>query len=120
MADGSGVVHNALLLRHPERTVVYGALRLAPRSLPTGEFSLTPKPPWFVTNRTAATTGRRLTAFAARPRCAALPAIFASARRGWPIPTAATCRNPRMRQAGPSAAAPQDRHRSSIRSTQRK
>ena len=53
-----------------------------PALVMTGEFSLTPKPPWFVTNRTAATTGRRLVAFAARPRWSALPAIFTSALRG--------------------------------------
>lgn len=82
IASGRGVVHNALLLHRPERTVVYGPFRPAPRSVLTGEFSLTPKPPWFVTNRSAATTGRRLTAFAARPRWSALPGIFASALRG--------------------------------------
>ncbi|MBV1856382.1 aldehyde dehydrogenase family protein [Catellatospora tritici] len=80
--SGRGVVHNSLLLHRPERTVVYGPFRPAPRSIMTGQFSLTPKPPWFVTNRTAATTGRRLTAFAARPRWTALPAIFTSALRG--------------------------------------
>ncbi|MBV1855748.1 hypothetical protein [Catellatospora tritici] len=82
VASGRGVVHNSLLLHRPERTVVYGPFRPAPRSIMTGQFSLTPKPPWFVTNRTAATTGRRLTEFAARPRWTALPAIFASALRG--------------------------------------
>jgi hypothetical protein len=54
IGSGRGVVHNALLLHRPERTVVYGPFRPAPRSLLTGHFSLTPKPPWFVTNRTAA------------------------------------------------------------------
>lgn len=68
--SGSGVVHNALLLDGTERTVVYGPFRPMP------------KPPWFVDNRTAATTGRRLSSFAARPRWRALPAIFASALRG--------------------------------------
>jgi acyl-CoA reductase-like NAD-dependent aldehyde dehydrogenase len=82
VGSGRGVVHNALLLHRPERTVVYGPFRPAPRSLLTGHFSLTPKPPWFLTNRTAATTGRRLVAFAARPRWSALPAIFTSALRG--------------------------------------
>lgn len=80
--SGRGVVHNALLLHRPERTVVHGPFRPLPRSVMTGQFSLTPKPPWFVTNRTAATTGRRLVEFAARPRWAALPGIFASALRG--------------------------------------
>jgi acyl-CoA reductase-like NAD-dependent aldehyde dehydrogenase len=68
--SGRGVVHNALLLDRTERTVVHGPFRPFPR------------PPWFVNNRTAATTGRRLSRFAARPRWRALPAIFASALRG--------------------------------------
>jgi aldehyde dehydrogenase (NAD(P)+) len=80
--SGIGVVHNALLLENPERTVVRGPFRPSPRSLLHGEFSISPKPPWFVTNRTAATTGRALTAFAAKPGWARLPKIFASALRG--------------------------------------
>ncbi|MGW1493527.1 aldehyde dehydrogenase family protein [Streptomyces sp. NPDC002402] len=80
--SGIGVVHNAILLDGPERTVVRGPFRPAPRSLLHGEPSLSPKPPWFVTNRTSATTGRLLTDFAAAPRWSALPGIFASALRG--------------------------------------
>ncbi|GGO00105.1 aldehyde dehydrogenase family protein [Nocardia rhizosphaerihabitans] len=80
--SGIGVVHNALLIDRPERTVVRGPFRPAPRSVLHGEWSLTPKPPWFVSNRTAATTGRRLAAFAAAPGWDKLPAIFASALRG--------------------------------------
>lgn len=80
--SGIGVVHNAWLIDHIERTVVRGPFRPAPRSILHREWTLAPKPPWFVTNRTAATTGARLTAFAADPRWSALPAIFASALRG--------------------------------------
>ncbi|WP_433672135.1 aldehyde dehydrogenase family protein [Nocardia sp. CA-136227] len=80
--SGIGVVHNGLLIEDPERTVVRGPFRPAPRSLLHGEFTLSPKPPWFVTNRTGATTLRRLTGFAHRPGFAALPGIFASALRG--------------------------------------
>ncbi|MGY0498344.1 aldehyde dehydrogenase family protein [Nocardia sp. FBN12] len=80
--SGRGVVHNAFLLADTERTVVRGPFRPAPRSLLHGEWTLAPKPPWFVNNKTAAVTGRRLTAFAARPGWGRLPAIFASALRG--------------------------------------
>lgn len=80
--SGIGVVHNALLLEGPERTVVRGPFYPAPRSLLHGRTTLSPKPPWFVTNRTAATTGRLLAEFAAAPRWTALPKIFASALRG--------------------------------------
>ncbi|HSV39301.1 MAG TPA: aldehyde dehydrogenase family protein [Nocardioidaceae bacterium] len=80
--SGHGVVHNALLLDRTERTVVSGPFRPFPRSILHGEASISPKPPWFVDNRTATTTGRRLTKLAARPRWRALPAIFVSALRG--------------------------------------
>jgi hypothetical protein len=80
--SGRGVVHNALLLDGTERTVVRGPFRPSPRALMHGEWTISPVPPWFVSNRTAATTGRRLTRFAARPSLRALPGIFASAIRG--------------------------------------
>ncbi len=80
--SGIGVVHNALLLEDPERTVVEGPFRPAPRSLLNREWAISPNPPWFVDNKTAATTGRLLAAFEARPRWSALPGIFASALRG--------------------------------------
>jgi aldehyde dehydrogenase (NAD(P)+) len=80
--SGIGVVHNALLLADPERTVVRGPFRPLSRSLVNGELAISPKPAWFVTNRTAAGTGRAMTAFAAKPSPLKLPAIFASALRG--------------------------------------
>lgn len=80
--SGRGVVHNALLLDQTERTVVHGPFRPFPRSVLHGEASISPNPTWFVSNKTAATTGRRLAKFSARPRWRALPAIFASAIRG--------------------------------------
>lgn len=80
--SGIGVVHNAFLIARPERTVVRGPFRPSPRSMFRGELSISPKPPWFVNNRTAAQTGRLLTAFAGKPGWSKLPAIFASALRG--------------------------------------
>lgn len=82
VGSGIGVVHNALLLADVERTVVRGPFRPSPRSVLGGELSLSPRPPWFVTNKTAARTGELLTSFAAHPRMSALPGIFASAMRG--------------------------------------
>lgn len=79
--SGIGVVHNALLLKDTERTVVRGPFRPFPRSVWHGEFALFPKPPWFVTARSAATTGRLLAGFAARPSWGRLPAVFAAAFR---------------------------------------
>ena len=80
--SGIGIVHNALLLEDPERTVVRGPFRPSPRSLVNGEMAISPKPLWFVTNRTAAGTGLAMTAFVAEPGVLKLPRIFASALRG--------------------------------------
>lgn len=80
--SGIGVVHNTLLIADPERTVVRGPFRPSPRTLINRELSIAPKPPWFVTNKTAGVTGRRLTYFASKPSWLKLPAIFASALRG--------------------------------------
>ncbi|MDH6236485.1 aldehyde dehydrogenase family protein [Cryobacterium sp. CG_9.6] len=79
--SGIGVVHNALLIDSPERTVVTGPFRPFPRSVAHGEFALFPKPPWFVTARSAQKTGALLAGFAAKPSWAKLPAIFLSAFR---------------------------------------
>ena len=75
MSAGSGIDHT-------ERTVVRGPFRPFPRSIATGHFTISPRPPWFVTNRTAATTARRLTKFTAHPSWKKLPAILTSALRG--------------------------------------
>ena len=80
--SGLGVVHNGLLLARAERTVIRGPFRPFPRSWATGHASLTPVPPWFVHNRTAATTGERLVGFSASPGWHKLPKVFASALRG--------------------------------------
>jgi aldehyde dehydrogenase (NAD(P)+) len=80
--SGIGVVHNALLLERPERSIAYGPFRPFPRSLLRGEFSLSPKPTWFLNNRTARSTNQRLTRFEASRGVRHLPGIFASAMRG--------------------------------------
>jgi aldehyde dehydrogenase (NAD(P)+) len=77
--SGIGVVHNALLIADTERTVMTGPFRPFPRSVLHGEFALFPKPPWFVTARSARATGRLLADFAAKASLLKLPAIFASA-----------------------------------------
>jgi len=79
--SGIGIVHNALLLDHAERTVVTGPFRPFPRSIAGGEFALFPKPPWFVTARSATRTGELLTRFAQKPSWLKMPGIFISAFR---------------------------------------
>ncbi|MET4703810.1 aldehyde dehydrogenase family protein [Frigoribacterium sp. UYMn621] len=79
--SGIGVVHNALLLAETEKTIARGPFRPFPRSALHGEFALFPKPPWFVTARSAKKTGRLLSGFAAAPSWFKMPAIFISAFR---------------------------------------
>ena len=79
--SGIGIVHNALLLEGTEKTIARGPFRPFPRSVLHGEFAFFPKPPWFVTARSARKTGRLLAGFAAAPSWFAMPAIFRSAFR---------------------------------------
>ncbi|HWS50516.1 MAG TPA: aldehyde dehydrogenase family protein [Microbacterium sp.] len=69
VGSGIGVVHNALLLDHVERSVVRGPFRPFPRSLPVvnggGRVTILPKPPWFVSSRTGAAVSEGLTRFRA-------------------------------------------------------
>jgi len=79
--SGIGVVHNAFLLADTEKTIARGPFRPFPRSALHGEFALFPKPPWFVTARSAKKTGKLLSGFAAAPSWLKMPAIFISAFR---------------------------------------
>jgi len=47
-----------------------------------GELTLSPKPVFFITNKTAETTARRLVRFLVHRNPIALPRIFLSALRG--------------------------------------
>lgn len=80
--SGIGVVHNSLLFDKAQKSVVRGSFYPYPRGTAHGSWYLLPKPPWFVTNKAATTTGRRLTYFEANPSFWRLPGIFASALRG--------------------------------------
>lgn len=80
--SGIGVVHNGFLIEKPERTVVRGPFWPFPRSWVHGKWALSPKPPWFVSNTTAAHTGELLLRFASKPSLMKIPRIFISALRG--------------------------------------
>ncbi|MCL7426866.1 aldehyde dehydrogenase family protein [Streptomyces sp. YS415] len=82
IGSGIGFVHNAFLLEDIEKTVVRAPFTPAPRGLVTGDPSLSPRPPYFATHRTALTTVQRVTRFTAAPSVLKLPALFASALRG--------------------------------------
>lgn len=61
--SGIGVVHNAYFLAGTQKSVVRAPFAPFPRSLRTGERTLLPLPPWFVTNRNGAQIGRLLCDF---------------------------------------------------------
>ena len=67
---GSGVVHNTPMFSRAEKSVVRSPFRAAP------------KPPWFVTHKTAHLLGEALTRFEAAPSPLKLPEIFWLALRG--------------------------------------
>ena len=82
IGSGTGMVHNTFLLPRPQKAVVEIPFRPAPRSLFNGELTLSPKPVFFITNKTAETTVRRLVRFLVHRNPIALPRIFLSALRG--------------------------------------
>lgn len=80
--SGIGTVHNTFLFDKPQKTVIYGPFRVLPRAWVHGDFNLMPKPVWFVTNKTAHITAKRITKFAVNPGFKHLPGIFLAALRG--------------------------------------
>ncbi|HTJ27663.1 MAG TPA: aldehyde dehydrogenase family protein [Candidatus Limnocylindria bacterium] len=79
--SGTGIVHNALLFDHPQKTVLRAPFAPFPRSLGDGERTLLPTPPWFVTHRRADKVGRRLFDFTAHPSGLRMTATAIAAMR---------------------------------------
>ena len=80
--SGIGFVHNTFMFDKPERTLVEAPFRPYPRNLLSGEMSLLPRPPWFVTNRKQHVIGKLLTSFEYRPSWLKIPRIFLNALMG--------------------------------------
>jgi aldehyde dehydrogenase (NAD(P)+) len=80
--SGVGTVHNSFMLEKTERTVVFAPWRPFPRGLFSLQFTLLPRPPWFITNRRQHELGRLLTDFQFRPGWTKLPRIFINALAG--------------------------------------
>lgn len=80
--SGIGTVHNSFMLEKTERTIVKAPWRPFPRGLLSLQFSLMPRPPWFITNRRQHVLGRLLTEFQYRPGWLKLPRIFMNALLG--------------------------------------
>lgn len=68
--SGRGVVHNALLLDHPQKSVVFAPFRIQPT------------PAWFPDHKTGNVLGPRLCRFEASPSFLRLPPVIAAALRG--------------------------------------
>jgi aldehyde dehydrogenase (NAD(P)+) len=60
--SGRGIVHNALMFDKPERTVLWGHFRPAPRAWLHGDWHPAPKLPGLITHRRGALVGERMTA----------------------------------------------------------
>jgi acyl-CoA reductase-like NAD-dependent aldehyde dehydrogenase len=82
IGSGIGIVHNAFLLQDVQKGVAWMPFRPLHRSALSGQLHMSPKPPFFVTNRTGATTAKRLSAYLATGNHVGLVGIFASALRG--------------------------------------
>lgn len=80
--SGIGTVHNSFMFEETERTIVRAPWRPFPRGLLSLQFSLLPRPPWFITNRRQHVLGRLLTEFQYRPSWLRLPRIFLNALAG--------------------------------------
>ena len=68
--SGRGVVHNTYLFDKPQKSVIRGPFRMSP------------KPPWFVTNKKTHAIGPRMSAFEASPSVLKLPGIIITALMG--------------------------------------
>jgi aldehyde dehydrogenase (NAD(P)+) len=80
--SGFGIVGNSFMFEKLERTVVRGSFYPFPRSWLNGDPAFLPKPPWFVTNKTAHITTRQVAKITINPKWQYLPAILWSALRG--------------------------------------
>ncbi len=80
VGSGIGIVHNAFLFDRPQKTVLRQPFAPFPRSL-SGERTLLPTPPWFVTHRRGDAVGRKLFAYTAKPSLRGLLATAIAAMR---------------------------------------
>ncbi len=70
IGSGRGVVHNAYLFDHPQKSVL------------RAPFRITPTPAWFVTHKNLLQLGKRITAFEAAPTWDKLPGVVLAALQG--------------------------------------
>lgn len=80
--SGIGTVHNAFMLEKTERTVITAPWRPFPRGLLSFQFTLLPRPPFFITNTRQHKIGEALTSFMYKPGWLKLPRVFLHALLG--------------------------------------
>ncbi len=80
--SGIGFVHNTFMFDKAERSVITAPFRPFPRNLLSGEFSLLPRPPWFVSNKKQHKIGKLLNELQHKPKWKTLPRIMLLALRG--------------------------------------
>jgi aldehyde dehydrogenase (NAD(P)+) len=80
--SGFGFVGNSFLFEKPERTVIRGSFYPFPRTWLHGDPAFLPKPPWFITNKTAHITTKGVAKITLDPRFRHLPGILLSALLG--------------------------------------
>lgn len=80
--SGIGTVHNTYMLEKTERVVLSAPWRPFPRGLLSGQMTLLPRPPWFITNKKQHKIGALLTKFQYKPSWLRLPRIFLNALLG--------------------------------------
>jgi aldehyde dehydrogenase (NAD(P)+) len=80
--SGFGFAGNSFLFEKPERTVIWGSFYPFPRTWLNGKKAILPKPPWFLTNKTAHTTTRGVTRITLDAKWRRLPGILLSALGG--------------------------------------
>ncbi|SMR72771.1 aldehyde dehydrogenase (NAD(P)+) [Aliiroseovarius halocynthiae] len=82
IGSGIGTVHNSFMLEKTEKTVIQAPWRPFPRGVLSGQLSILPRPPFFITNKRQHKIGRLLTRFQYRPSWFKLPRIFLNALLG--------------------------------------
>ena len=80
--SGIGTVHNTLMLSNTQRSIIKAPWRPFPRGVLSGQFSMLPKPPWFISNKRQDKIGLLLTSFEYKRSWLKIPRIFVNALLG--------------------------------------
>ncbi|MGB1234864.1 MAG: aldehyde dehydrogenase family protein [Planktomarina sp.] len=82
VGSGIGTVHNSFMMEKTEKVIVRAPWRPFPRGLLSGQLTLLPRPPFFITNKKQHKLGPLLIKFQFKPSFLKLPRIFLNALLG--------------------------------------